>query len=147
TYCPVPITGIPSIWGTATGYPANDSVNVHIYFGDGNDTSFWSPIDTASNYFFTSASRVYTSAGQFSIKWVITGTDGNADSIVNVDELTLADTCGNISGRVYLDNNSNCIFDAGDSILRGYPVELWSGANLIEWSMTDSTGMYYFSVP
>src|ERR1039458_1797556 len=54
-FCPVPITGVPSIVGTATGYPVHDSVNVHVYFGDGNDTSFWTPIGSASNYYYTSA--------------------------------------------------------------------------------------------
>ncbi len=150
THCPVPILGLPTVAGLTIGYPNTDSVNIHVYFGDGNDSSYWTTFyyttgDTG--YFSGYFQHIYASAGQFSVKYVVTGTDGNADSSVNVDEFVFGDTCGNISGRVYLDNNSNCIYDSGDSVLWGYPVALYSGPNIVEWSYTDSLGMYYFSVP
>ena len=145
-FCPVPITTDFNVNGVAHGYPVGDSVNVHIYFGDGTDTAFWYTLYQDS-LFYPWCYHTFNSAGQFSVKYVVTGTDGVADSVIHVNELALGDTCGNISGRVYMDYNSNCVYDAGDSVIWGAMVGLYSGTSLVQWSMTDSLGYYYFSVP
>ncbi len=145
-FCPVPISTNFNVYGVAHGYPVGDSVNVHIYFGDGNDTTFWYLL-VQDSLFYPWCYHTFYSAGQFSVKYVVTAPDGRADSVVNVNELALGDTCGNISGRVYMDYNSNCTYDAGDSLIWGALVGLYSGTSLVQWSMTDSLGYYYFSVP
>ncbi len=145
-HCPVPITTDLFVYGSTHGYPTGDSVNIHFYFGDGTDTSYWYQMYSDTS-FWAYAQHTYMSAGTFSAKYVATGPDGASDSVTNMNQLTLGDTCGNISGRVYLDNNGNCVYDAGDSILRGYPVELLFGATVIGWSFTDLNGDYWFSPP
>ncbi len=147
TYCPLPVGDDLFVYGQATGYPAGDSVHVHIYFGDGTDTIFYSGIYN-SNSFFAGAYHTYTTAGYFTAKYVVTGSDGVADSVVNQNQMAFGDTCGNISGMLYLDMNANCVYNAGtDSILRYFPVALYNGANLIDWAYTDSLGYYYFNPP
>jgi uncharacterized repeat protein (TIGR01451 family) len=145
--CPLPATVDFDVFGSATGYnPATDSIDVHIYFGDGNDSAFRVPIYT--NWFSGWCQHTYTTAGVFSVEYIATGVDGNADTLVNYNELVIAQTCGNINGKIYLDNNSNCVYDAGtDSLLRGYPVSLLLGQSTVGWSYTDNNGDYYLSAP
>ena len=49
-----------------------------------------------------------------------------------------------IRGRVYFDNNSNCIYDAGDSAARNWGIIASPGNYL---ATTDSSGYYNLSVP
>lgn len=149
SYCHLPVIDQFYISASITGYLSTDSITVHIYFGDGNDTIYKElNYDSTYQVFFTQTDwHNYTSAGQYSVKYVLTGPDGLSDSVIHYNQLTISDTCGNISGRVYVDNNSNCIFDGGDSVLRYYPVEVLLGANIVAWGFTDTNGNYSISVP
>jgi fimbrial isopeptide formation D2 family protein len=145
--CPVPAYKLFWCNGTTSGYNVlTDSMSVHVYFGDGNDTLFKTPLNVDSNFWATMP-HIYYSVGTYSMKFVVTGPDGTADSIIHINYFTLADTCGNIGGKVYVDVNNNCIFDAGDSALMGYPVEILQGLTIVGYAYTGLNGDYYFNVP
>src|ERR1700722_15929068 len=59
-YCPVPSVQNFACSGNATGYLSTDTITVHIYFGDGNDTIIKSPFWYA-NYFSVYAPHTYYS--------------------------------------------------------------------------------------
>ena len=145
-YCPVPIVADFYIYGTSTGYALGDSVNIHVYFGDGSDSSFYSLIYQTS-YFSTGFQHLYQYSGLYDCEYIVTGSDGNADTLINYDEVLLGDSCGNVSGMVYVDVDASNTFNTGDLAVPGCPVQLLQGANVVAWAYTDATGAYYFSVP
>jgi uncharacterized repeat protein (TIGR01451 family) len=146
--CPLPATIDFMLSGSATGYNyLTDSIDVQVFFGDGNDTTFTVPIGS-TDYFWGYIQHTYTTAGLFSVDYIATGVDGNDDTLTNYNEVVIAQTCGNINGKIYLDMNSNCSYDAGtDTLLRGYPVELKFGSSVIGWGYSDNNGDYYLSAP
>ena len=76
------------------------------------------------------------------------------NGITNNFFLPVTNPCiyGTVSGKVYIDNNVNCLFDAGDTALNGIVVT--SNANLSspsvstisEWNYTGSAGTYTITV-
>jgi hypothetical protein len=46
--------------------------------------------------------------------------------------------CDSISGRIYDDNNSNCIYDGGDFPIVNCLVRLSDSANYINYAITDT---------
>ncbi len=53
----------------------------------------------------------------------------------------------NISGRVYFDANSNCLYDNNETVLSGIKVQLWNSANELEQQVfSNNYGQYSFSV-
>jgi uncharacterized repeat protein (TIGR01451 family) len=58
-------------------------------------------------------------------------------------------SCGmywNISGAVYVDKNSSCIYDAADTVLKNIKVELWRKGNLEQQTFSRPDGTYTFDV-
>jgi uncharacterized repeat protein (TIGR01451 family) len=134
--------------GNTLGYAApNDSVHMYINFGDGTDTSLTVPATGPIGYFSFYTNHIYTVAGNYDVLYVATGTDGSNDSIINYNEISVHDTCGNVEGVVYVDNNNDCIIDAGDSLLPWILVELVDAStNAHYFAYTDANGHYSFSV-
>ncbi len=48
----------------------------------------------------------------------------------------------NISGKVYADNNQNCIDEPGEAILSGLKINVFQSGNLIQQGFTSQTGFY-----
>jgi len=130
-------------FGYAVGYPVGDSVLVEISFGDGNDTSFYSIIYQYS--FWIYADHTYLLPGSYNVLFTVTGSDGDSDTFI-VSGVQIA-TCENISGSVFLDQNSNCIFDAGETPLVYRYISIISGGAFAGWALTDSMGNYSAYVP
>jgi uncharacterized repeat protein (TIGR01451 family) len=57
------------------------------------------------------------------------------------------DTCGALSGRVYADLNSNCMYDSTENYIANAQIKLTQNGNFIAWAWTDPYGFYYFDVP
>lgn len=148
--CPTPYQAWFDLYGDAAGYnPLTDSITIYSNFGDGLDTTFKVPIYTgAPNYFYAYFYHTYTAPGIYSAQYIATAPDGKADTLTKINEINIPDSCGNISGKIYVDNNTNCVYDFGiDSVVRGFPVQLLSGSSVAGFSYTDSTGTYHFSAP
>jgi len=146
--CPPPFVTTPYMYGAATGYLVTDSLDMYFNFGDGNDTTVTVPLDSG-NSFFAYINHSYAASGQYSLQYIATGPDGNADTLINYNQIAVGDTCGNISGTIYIDANSNCIYDAGDTPvpMAWGRVELLSGPTVVAWAYTNSQGNYSFNVP
>lgn len=131
--------------GTALGYPANDTVNVKIAFGDGTSVNSDVIIDTNSNYYWSTV-KTYNFSGQFTASFIVTGSDMAADTIVIPNAVVFPDTCGNIQGKIYSDLNSNCVVDPGDMGISGIRVNAYQGNVLVASDWTDTSGIYYLEV-
>ncbi len=148
--------GVPhNIWfsfqGNCIGYtPVNDSVDLHIWFGDGTTTSLKTPIYGASpnQYWYEMIQHTYTQSGIFTVKYLVIAPDGKRDSLIVPNEVTIADSCGNISGTVFHDFNNNCQIDLGEILNYNHSyVELIYNGNTLAYSYTDYTGKFHFNVP
>ena len=150
TYCPTPAVVAFDSYGTAPGYdPATDSVDIYINFGDGSDTTFMLPIyGTTFPFFSLWIPHTYNLAGTYMTNMIATAPDGVSDTL-SYGPIHIYDDCATITGTTYLDNNSNCIFDAGDDTLKYVPVEVIDPATgaLLEQTWTNSLGMYSATVP
>lgn len=144
--CSVPPAPIDFyIGGTASGYNTGDPITVQIFFGDGNDTTVSLPINQSS--FWGYLTHVYTAPGLYSVQFIATGVDGNADTVTYYNSVAVGYACGNISGNVYYDANGNCTKDAGEGDVYALPVTLLYNSQVIQGTWTDGSGNYYFSVP
>lgn len=145
SYCHVPQQVFFFIYGTATGYTSADSITMYTNFGDGHDTTTKKLIP--QNWFSDYCYHTYTAPGIYNVQYIATGPDGNADTLVVMGEVILGDTCGNISGKVFVDVNGDCLFNTGDLIMKYIPVALIYNLQTVAWAYTDSLGNYYFNAP
>jgi len=120
-----------SYYGSMASYVPGSTLLV--YFGDGSSETV--PADSMA--FF---SHAYASAGAYTVKCVLLDPGG-----VHTDSTTLTDDvaiCSVLSLTPYLDNNANCLFDAGDnSILTPLTVEVDSAGVPVD--TITATGVYY----
>ncbi|HTN16373.1 MAG TPA: hypothetical protein VL092_01735, partial [Chitinophagaceae bacterium] len=98
-----------------------DSIHIDAYFGDGTDTSYTffyartpgpSPVWPLPLH---DVPHQYTMAGSFISKVVVTTKGGAKDSALN--EFKIFDSCAIVKGKLFVDDNGNCIADAGEIAL------------------------------
>ncbi|MCU0433954.1 MAG: T9SS type A sorting domain-containing protein [Bacteroidia bacterium] len=124
---------------------ANPNIQAHVFFGDGNDSIF-SPylyMDgpfAQGSYYLT---HQYPGPGIYSVMMIVTElTTGLTDTIQMPNVVDLNDSCGAISGYLYLDNNTNCQYDQGEGISYGGAVAVFQNNTLVTIDYTDSSGYY-----
>jgi uncharacterized repeat protein (TIGR01451 family) len=133
------------VGGMASGYNSTDPMTIQIFFGDGHDTTITT--GNSPNGFWASADHIYTIAGLYSVQFIATGVDGNADTVTYYNSVAIGYACGNLSGNVYQDANGNCMKDANETGATWLPVNLSYNNQVIQTSWTDNNGDYFFSVP
>ncbi len=143
--CSVPDTIPIYVNGTAGGYLVTDSVTIFIGFGDGTDTTFMQPIQ--QQYFWAYLEHIYTLPGIYSLQCIVTGPDGDDDTLTNNNTILVASQCGNISGKVFYDSNNDCLFNAGDVGLHWGWVRLLYNGDLIRCGYADVNGDYSIEAP
>lgn len=149
----------------------NDNFIFYINYGNGNDTTinitlnemqywywgWWSgyclPFVSFYNYY------TYPQAGTYNIFCSVTFPDGTTDTASSY--AIIADQCVTFGGKVFIDNNSNCIPDSAeagipdiwlyipyeyDSVNYSDPCDYYY-YGYYNWAYTDSLGNYRFSVP
>lgn len=145
----LPVTFNAAVYGFAIG---TDSVTCYLNFGDGSDSTFRAAI--LNNLYVNGIGNVtgnvphtYTANGTYHMMCKITADDGTVDSLITYNAVQLLDTCGNISGRAYLDNNNDCIFNAGDSGYANLPVDVMQNNLFYTRVYTDAQGEYSVDLP
>ncbi len=123
----------------------NDTILYNLNYGDGMDTTFTMIYqnDTAP---MASVTHAYTAMGTYSPWAILQHTDGLADTIYTQNLIVASDTCGDISGKVFVDVNSNCIADVGDTPVSNQFIKLYYGTTLLQAQFTDANGYYSFTV-
>lgn len=128
-------------------YIVGDSINYHLWFGDGSDTIFTKTVENIPSYIAAYINHTYQFHGVFSVKCKVTAPDGRTDSLTVNELIIVSGTCGNISGTVYSDANSNCIKDSLETGIANRKVSLFHNSQLIALTYTNSAGIYSFDVP
>ena len=130
---------------TGTAIPG-DSVTFYFNWGDGSDTTIK---DRDTSFYYHILYHAYTFPGTFTQYCAVTSQTGVVGTWVNPFPNTLSDTCAPITGRLYVDNNLNCVQDAGEHGIPNAPVFLINTAlmdtTLYGWS--DDSGYYSIVAP
>lgn len=136
-----------------TGYAPGDSVTFHINFGDGTLITKKSKILGTGSLETAGTGNVpyaYTMAGTYPIETIVVAPDGKRDTNVTTTPLVI-NNCSTLEGRVYIDNNADCSYNAGDSVLSSIYLFVGDGASPPNYYFnnirTDNNGMYSVLVP
>lgn len=149
SFCPLPTNVSMTISGTAFDYSGTvDVMTINVFWGDGTDTTFTNSIldSVAYDLFVNTISHNYSLPGTFSPMVIATAPDGMGDTVYT-SPITLAAGCSNFNGYTYIDNNANCIYDAGDNSLPSTYVKVTDAlGNFIASAYSDAMGHYSFTM-
>ena len=130
---------------TGTAVPG-DSVTFYFSWGDGSDTTIK---DRDTSFYYHILYHAYTFPGTFTQYCAVTSQTGVVGTWVNPFPTTITNTCAPITGRLYVDNNHNCLQDAGELGIPSAPVFLINTAlmdtTLYGW--TNDSGYYSIVAP
>ncbi len=143
--CFIPMVVTFGIQGYINNYVLNDSVTVHIDFGDSNDTTFRSPTIQSFQYgyFYTFANHTYTTVNIFPVMTIVTGPNNFADTTSAAFMTTT--TCNNVTGKLFLDFDGSCSLTAGDSVMANTPIYLKNNGHIVAQGGTNVLGDYMIS--
>lgn len=147
--CPVPLQVEFYVYGSIPSGSLNDSVNISINFGDGTDTLLRVPISTQPfiPVFYGFCTHTYQYAGSYTVQYIVSDDNGDSDTLTVPNEVLVGDNCGNLSGTIYIDDNSNCQLDQGEATYANTMVTASLGGNVVGWDYTNQNGEYSFDLP
>src|SRR5688572_622452 len=143
--CSIPDTASLFFYGYAPGYLPTDSIHMNINFGDGTSLSYYVNLVQGGTTFYGTVNHVYTLPGAYAVQFIATGPDGSADTLVDPMVLMSA-SCAPFSGRLFLDSNSDCIFNVGETPVQAWVVASYNGTEICG-TMSNALGEYFLSVP
>lgn len=124
TYCKLPTIADFGVYanGAGTGTSA-DSITFNVNFGDGSDTTFKRGLSFGSSIGYANAwiKHTYTIPGTFTTRVIAVAPSGVRDTSYGTG-FTLTNTCGTLNGKLYIDTNANCLFDATEEAMRYMPI-------------------------
>ncbi len=143
--CHLPFLGILNIADNFV--QQNDTILYHLDYGDGSDTTF-NIIYQNNPTPVAAITHAYTTMGTYSPWAILQHTNGLSDTIHAQDLIVASDTCGNISGRVFYDVNSNCLPDTNEFKISNALMKLYNPSHaLVQAQFTDAEGFYNFDAP
>jgi uncharacterized repeat protein (TIGR01451 family) len=86
-----------------------------------------------------------SATGKSTVHAAIESTTSDPDPANNSATLTITGAAADLTGMVFVDNNQDAIFDAGDSPIPGATVQLLAGTRLVASAVTNSAGVYTFT--
>lgn len=135
-----------NISGTTSGYSAVDTLAVQLHYGDGLSKTNYIGLDS-TGAFRSSFVHIYTAYGQYTVAYIATAlSDSAADTLVVPNAIAFSDTCGAIKGRLYVDQNSDCIYNATDFPMLNQRVNAILNSQIVASSWTDTNGFYSLEV-
>jgi len=143
--CFTPQTIQMHLFGSLPGYAIGDSIGVHINYDDGVDSSFF--FVTTVPYFYPLLRHIYMNAGTYRPRVIVYSPDSLFTDTAILSPIYLTDTCGTVSGHVFLDKNQNCVYDATDLTLENRFVTITSSNGFYSSVLTNTNGQYFFNVP
>ncbi len=149
--CPTPANASVYVYAITTGLiPATDNVDVFIDFGDGNNTLTSQPVyynSPADQVMYYSTSHSYLTPGVYTVTVIVTTPNSTDDTLIINGAVAVTNTCNNLTGRMYRDNNSNCVYDGGDVVLQYQQVGIRPAGSTGQFSMSNTsvTGQYQAS--
>lgn len=115
-----------------TGYNVNDTFTVKVFFGDGTfaSSNLWNTYINPSGMQILESwgdvGHTYFNTGHYDVTYIVTGPDGNADTLFVPSSVIIDTSCGSISSSIYVDENSNCVHDSNETNI-SYPIYIMNG--------------------
>lgn len=147
-HCVTPAISGVNLDAYAIGYPNNTLFTIFIDFGDGtngtyNCNSWGTTIQNINLY----PLHTYNFPGNYTVTAIVTGPDANADTLINVDQAIVSNTCELINGNVFYDADASCNNTSGDQNFQYIKVALYSGTTLLDIFYTDGFGNFSLNAP
>lgn len=131
-----------------TGFSSLDTIHIYANYGTGITQHYTlpcSPFPQSINY---PVSFTYLLPGLYSVKYIAyVNNQLHADTITLNNIVFLSSNCATVSGKVYVDANSNCVFDAGDTEVPNMMLQISAAGTPTLLTPTDQNGDYQFLVP
>lgn len=128
------------------GYLPTDSVTIQVAFGDGTFSSTNFPMYQGGYYYAGPIMHTYTLPGQYTCQFLVIWPDNDVDTLI-YGPLTIG-PCSNISGVAYIDENNDCLFNSGETVLPYLGLEILNqNGTVATYAYTDSLGNYNISLP
>lgn len=146
-YCTFPATVYFYTSGSQPGtYLPTDSVTMDVAFGDGTSSTSRLPLYQGASYYWGTIEHTYTLPGQFTVQFMVTWPDNDVDTLIYGP--IYVGPCGNIEGTVFIDDNADCTFNAGEFVIpyAGLVVSDQLG-NPYAYGYADSVGHYSLDLP
>lgn len=122
--------------GSFIGY---DSLLTEVNFGDGTDSSFYHLNEGDSGGI--QVCHFYQTPGIYQPEFIISGL---YDADTAYSYVNFADSCGEITGTIFADLNSNCTLDGNETTIEGILVQLLENGTVIQYDYTQANGIYSF---
>ncbi|GIV41868.1 MAG: hypothetical protein KatS3mg034_1178 [Vicingaceae bacterium] len=117
-----------------------------IHWGDGQTTS-------SNGSSFATYNHVYGSPGIYFPYLILSCGDTVIPQLYDLYSSSnyynyyyISDSCYTITGKAYVDNNNNCVYDNGDSPLAGLSVNALQNSFVVGTAITDMNGNYTINV-
>jgi uncharacterized repeat protein (TIGR01451 family) len=131
----------PAITGLPTGAQANYVAATGVVSFTGMPTAL--AANTAIGPIAISYAQ--SASGTSTVSAAIAATTQDPITANNTASTTITGSAAELRGTVYLDNNQDGVFDAGDTPVAGATVTLLAGARVVATVSTDATGYYSFT--
>lgn len=148
--CSLPYGYYMWVNGSVTGsVSAYDTATIKVNFGDGTDTTIKAKISASGYYYASIYTHKYTITGTFSPVVTVEVTGGAKDTLV-MPTFTLSTSCATVSGKLYLDDDKDCVIDAGEKGISYLPIKIENtvtGTTYYGSTWSDASGNYSVGLP
>lgn len=133
-------------YGSTSSLSVGDTIEVYYDWDDGNGLQLEAKVtvDSGGGWWNTQP-HSFSTAGAKNVQVVGIGPNGNSDTAYN--SFFISDSCTTIQGNVYVDNNSNCVYDTGDAPLDYQSIKVTYNNGMVGYGFTDGSGNYQVDVP
>ncbi|MFH2142919.1 MAG: T9SS type A sorting domain-containing protein [Bacteroidota bacterium] len=129
-YGTMPVMTEFTIVVNASGYNPTDTIIYTVFFGDGAYQSIEVLYNNLIYYQYGSIMHTYLNPGIYDVTYIISDLNGNADTLFHPAEIILTNSCSDLHTYIFVDNNSNCIYDNGDSLINNVSYSLYNGTSV-----------------
>ena len=139
--CPVgtpPITTAFNIKVNMSGYNNDDTLVFKEYFGDGAHLTWSRRVEDVLFYGGVGFGHDYLALGTYDVTYIVSDKYGNSDTVFHPAEVILSNNCSNLISYLYVDNNSNCVYDPGELLINNVPYTLYNGLSTYQITTVNS---------
>lgn len=144
-YCSAPasVWAVVSYFTVGTPQPL-DSIEFYVNWGDGSDTTFKKETTTQG---WAEVNHLYMTAGVYTYSVTLTNTNSVTTTELS-QPITLSNACAALNGEVWIDGNSDCIFDMGEQSLMYHAMKITNTTtSTVYYAWINNNGEYTANVP
>ena len=144
-YCTAPASVWAYISYYCTGAPQPlDSITYYVSWGDGSDSTFKKETAFQGG---TDIGHTYATTGIYNYFVTMTNTNSVMTTVTS-QPIVITSTCSALEGDIYIDGNSNCLFDLGEQPIYFHMLKVTNTTtSTVYYAYVDANGHYSIDVP